>query len=244
MKRMHIAGMILAIFSQTVAAAPITFTDTNFNLSDYTIQSFSSGQTVGVAQTASMGNPGNALQIEISSSAGATRSLVYLLNRHFLYSPQFQGQISSISLSTDVFVRNSLSSGTVSSYGQSFLLAQNGKYYTYFKSVAPLTGIYQNASTGSLIASDFNLITNLDSGATNSTIHPDFNGGAISLGIIQGAFENTSRIHTIVERTDNFSAAISAVPEPTAGALAATSVGILLVRRKLFKSQVPASQLT
>lgn len=243
LKQIHIATLTIAFLSQTEIAIASNFSDSDFNLSNYTIQSFSSGQTVGISQSSSMGNPGNALRIDIFSNAGSTRSLSYFLNQHFLHSPQNQGDILSISLSSDVYVQNSLSSGSVATYGQMFLLAQDGKYYTHFKSVTPSTGIYHSATTGALTASDFSLITNLETGTTNSTIHPNFNGSTITFGIVQAAFERTSKNHSIVELTDNFTVTISVVPEPTAGALAASSLGFLLLRKKFFKRLSPTTRM-
>lgn len=84
----------------------VTFTDTTFNVPDYTISYFKTdpGIQIMVQQSQNGGNPGQALEILYTFPPISGNDFVSLIRSSFSYDPSAQGAIQSISFSIDKYV--------------------------------------------------------------------------------------------------------------------------------------------
>lgn len=198
------------------ATASVVFTDNTFNLADYTIDTFQSGgATVDITQTLTSGNPGSALQIitNVPAHSSTFFATQYFLNSSFLYNPGTQGAIQSIDFISDTYVGTSAS---LIARGDAPILFQGGNYYINSISLATVNGTWLTGSVNGLQATDFSLVTDLLTLATNASINPDFTSGMIQFGAIAGVFDQGTAATTWDGRRDNLSYTVNAVPIPAA----------------------------
>ncbi len=111
-KHVTLCSSVIVLFScisPNLATANTTFSDSTFNLSDYSISKFQTGvaDVAVVSQTLTGGNPGAAIQSVINTPAtgGSTfYATQYFTNSTFHYDPSNQGAIGSIDASADLYV--------------------------------------------------------------------------------------------------------------------------------------------
>ncbi len=236
-------AVAIALFARPAFADTI-FNDGTFNLSNYTINSYpTNGDTVNVTQTLTGGNPGAALEIMISAPAtgsSTTYAFTYALNNTFVYYPSVQGAITSISFSNDRNVA-SITGASLGSEAATSMILQGGNYYQYEIPLPPVAGTWETASKTGLVASDYELVTNLSTDAVNAARHPNFAAGPLTFGEKTGYTDPPGLPATTAEnlvdnlRYDIISAptAPTSVPEPGAlNLLGLTIVGAAVARQK------------
>jgi hypothetical protein len=230
-----------AIACAAQAAHAKAFTDTDFNLADYTVTTFQTGGAlIDITQSPSGGNPGAALVVTTSTLAtGATTfsSREYFLGNSFTYDPATEGAIGSVSWSVDVSFQ-ALSSGfNLLALGAGMVLSQGGNLYVSGASLPLRQGVFQTAKADALSASAFQLVTNLATGATNTAAHPNFTAGAMQFGTLAGLYITPgSPAHRAQIKVDNLSISISPVPEPSQYAMFGCGAVLLAFLRRRVPS--------
>jgi hypothetical protein len=188
----HAFVLLCLLVPFTAPAGTITFSDQSFNLVNYsTTPVFRSApsDTVNWTQCSTCGNPGSALQVQITSPNGGAAGVGFL-NNSFLYNPLTQGSILSIDASVDKNVFNTLPPAPPGQqYANNFrpLIEQDGLFFYAVIKGPPFT---QPGSTGyatigqmDLLAADF-LQFDYTTGMFG-TAHPDFAGDPILFGLDQ-----------------------------------------------------------
>jgi hypothetical protein len=204
------------------AAQAASFGDTEFDLAHYTISTFpAAGDVTTFSQTLDGGNPGAALQ-DITTRTPATngsRASNYIVNNRFEYDPGTAGAVESIDLSIQTFWQGS---APLTNNGAIFVIAQDGDFFIHSVTLPAQQGTWLTAQAGGLAASDFALVTDLRSRATDATSNPDFAGSAMQFGFMGGltVLGNLPSI-TRTAKADNFSVTLTPVPEPSTWALMA-----------------------
>ena len=222
MRQMGIAkelSLLLACIA-TGGASPAwgaLFTDTTFDVADYSAYVYQTGGAViNFSQTLTGGNPGSALQVTTEVPAtGVERfnSEEYFVNRQLSYSPETQGILSSIDFSLDRYFQVTDGFPIVSIFA-TILIVQDGNFYAHSVSLPVATGIFQTGAASGLQASDLYLITDFATLTTDVSKHPNFAGGPIQFGFATGWFSSPhTRAITVDVRSDNFSISLRAVPE-------------------------------
>jgi hypothetical protein len=90
MRNWWLAGAMFA--SSGIASADVIFTDSTFNLANYSESSpFNSGSSSIFQQCANCGNPGTALLISTSAPSGSGTYAQAFINNSFAYNPGTQG---------------------------------------------------------------------------------------------------------------------------------------------------------
>ena len=213
----------LAGFAAPMSApsfAAVTFTDSTFNLANYTVVGPNKSDpaiTIAYGQCATCGNPGQALQLIVTVPTSGMSDIGFL-NNNFTYNPSVQGALSGIFASEDKNF-STTSSGT---FGSNFraLIYQNGNYYVSGIPFPSFTGPgstgYQTAS-GNLSANDFTLFNFLTFSFGSG--HPDFSaaGSSFTLGIV--SIGNNNNPATNESDFDNLLFSLIPVPEPSSWAL-------------------------
>lgn|GEM_PF-4619578 len=223
----------LVVFSAAVvqlAAGPVTFSDGDFNLANYSaaVTYNPNGITVTNSQILTGGNPNAAIQTILSFTSDFNFAEA-LIRPTFSYTPSVQGAIATIDTSIDRYL-DSNGQATGSSLGGSWVLLQNGNYYRLTSPGTPLssTPSYVTHSVTGSVATDWNLF-DFTTGATNTSLHPNFSssgsqmefGYTFRLGSVPGIFPGRWDL-----RGDNLIYTINTVPEPNTFLL--TGVGVLL----------------
>ncbi|SCY05123.1 PEP-CTERM protein-sorting domain-containing protein [Nitrosospira sp. Nl5] len=224
----------------SMAAASVTFSDSTFNLSDYSISTYQTGGAdITVSQTLAGGNPGAALQVDTHIPASSNQifyTTEYLINTTFQYDPSLQGPIDSIEFTYDAYAALS----RPASDAIAVVLTQGGNIYSYVEVISgpTLGGTFETVHAAGLKAADFSLITDLKNiTAVDPTQHPDFASGVLGFGVpgfyyVSGFF-GVPDISSVL-KVDNLSFTISAVPEPETYAMLVAGLGLVgfLGRRK------------
>ena len=243
MLRISLTAVAVSVAFFSAQAATTTFTDSTFNLADYTVTSvFKSDptNTVTYAQCATCGDPSQALQITMTfPQSGGGSSALGFVNTTFSYDPSTQGAISSIGafVNKDVTL-DSTSSGFTNTFRP--LIEQDGNFYLatipgpHF--TGPTTG-YLSLSNSSLVASDF--VQYDFSTGTFGTANPNFGGDPMLLGLGQ-ITTSFGDFHQFEADYDNLTLSIHSTPDsgstfllmfiPVAVLLAATRQTILGTR--------------
>jgi hypothetical protein len=234
----------------SMAAASVTFSDSTFNLSDYSISKYQFGGADATVSQTSFGNPGAALQIETHSPGiilNHNYATQYLINNNFRYDPTVQGVINTISASEDIvgqffqtgssYPYNPIGSGR----GGLILIEQAGNIYTNVRGnvAPPISGTYDfnSVHANGLKATDFGLVTDFTTFQVDERQHPNFSNGVLEFGFPGGPhatdFYGLPETITVV-RIDNFSLTVSSVPEPETYAMLLAGLGLIgfLRRRK------------
>jgi hypothetical protein len=219
---MILAAVIVVLPLATPAFADTVFFDGTFNLSNYTINSYpTNGDTVTITQTFAFGNPPPALEAMITAPASGSSTsyaFTYALNDTFVYNPSVQGTITSISFSIDRDIA-SITGASLGSEAGTSIIFQAGNYYQYEIPLPPEVGVWQTASATGLVASDYDLITDLTTDALDAAVHPNFAAGPLTFGEKTGWTDGPGLPATTgVNVSDNLYYDIvstSTVPEPT-----------------------------
>jgi len=168
-----------------------TFSDTTFNLSDYSVVRYQSDVTasVAVAQTASGGNPGSALEIQYSIPADPSfDSTLVFINPSFTYNPVVQGPIQTVDASLDRYLKLS---GPVTANTFRPAILQDGNYYEAVINGPLVGGVFNSIAQTGLRATDFGQF-DFKLGAVDTTRHPNFAGGVMQFGLAARYFTNFS----------------------------------------------------
>jgi hypothetical protein len=225
----------LAFLTTTVPApASIVFSDSTFDLQDYSISVLQTGgATINYSQSLILGNPGPALQVTTFAPASSIplTSREYFINNTFLYDPSVHGAALSISYSSDNFgLRDA---GTQPPWGAALVIVQSGSYFLYSEALPATYGAWVSGGADNLLAEDFDLLTNLNSLAVDTTQHPSF-ASAMLFGTATGFSPSVPLASTWERRVDNFRIEIStAVPEPSTLLLLLLTVPLLFGMRHI-----------
>jgi hypothetical protein len=220
MSRTRTFLLLTLIAAPGSALADVVFTDSTFDQGNYNqTATFTSdaGVTVNSGQCATCGNPGQALQIQMSFPTGSQTfdAAIGFVNKTFSYNPQTQGAITSISASVD---KNIILNFPGNGFGNTFhpMIEQDGQFF-----IASIPGpTVQGTTTGfntlaqsGLVAADFVSIDFTTDTTGSGT--PNFDGDPILFGLAQ----LTSIIGgpaTFEADYDNLSLDLSTVPVTTA----------------------------
>ena len=225
----------LALFLATPCRAAVLFSDSTFNLANYSQQLYNSDPTitVGVTQNVATGNPAPSLEIRISTPAINFESQQGLINNGFTFDPTTQGAISSIDFSLD---KNFTSNQDFSFNSVRALVEQGGNFYEATIPISTTQGVWTTGAA-TLLASNFALF-NFVTGVVDPSQNPSFSGGPLAFGFVN-SFSVTSDV-PVADSEDVFydnlsltlNVAQSAVPEPASLTLFGSGVAIALARRR------------
>jgi hypothetical protein len=241
--------LLCVLVTSVPALADIVFTDSTFDAANYNnfsaIPTLDSDVTATYGQCSSCGNPGQALQavVSIPSFGGA---YVGFLNNTFVYNPQTEGAILSLSAWVD---KNLTLDRSTTDFASSFypLIEQGGNFY-----VASIAGgtinsgtttgyetiTSQTLSPAGLTATDFGLY-DFTAALPDFSSNPDFSatGASMIFGLAPLVYANAP--YTMTVNYDNLNFDItpdtqggitqSAVPESSSlGLLSIFLMGLLL----------------
>jgi hypothetical protein len=214
---------LLVIVPITITSAlqgASVLTDSTFNLANYSespVFGTSVSDSTTFSQCSTCGNPGQALQIDMTLPTGSDTGAIGFADNTFSYNPSTQGAILTIDASVDKNIITNIPIDPSDAFGNTFrpLIEQDGTFY-----LAAIAGpTFDGGTTGfntisqsGLQASDF-LSYDFTTG-TFGTANPNFAGDPILLGIGQIAqFSNASVDFTAIY--DNLSLTVNTVPEPS-----------------------------
>jgi hypothetical protein len=233
MRKLPLAIVFAFLLSAPLACANTVFTDYTFNLANYSISTFQTGgATINISQTLTGGDPGSALEVFTTLPAPVGESYSgtsYFLNKTFIYNPSTQGSIQSIGVSVDQLLTFTGLSPVAGAFTP--VIVQGGNFYVFHIGVALTQGVYQTVADTGLLASDFDLVTNMINETVDPSMHPDFASGLMELGFSSGlssAFANVTITKTAYY--DNLSYdLVSETPEPRAAFLILIGVAMILL---------------
>lgn len=216
-------GLVCVLAIQKPCAADVVFSDSTFNLANYSQISFLSNPSVPIStsQILAGGNPGAAVQIVADVPANtAFQSMQGFANNSFTFDPATQGALLSVDASVDKEFNTDLNLAT-----NSFrpLILQGGKYYTASIALPATKNVFLSGSQTGLVANDFSLF-DFSTGLFDATQHPDFTGPVLEFGLSNRLTQtaNASTNHDDI-RYDNLVLTLhtaAAVPLPPAWASA------------------------
>jgi PEP-CTERM motif-containing protein len=237
-----LAVIIFAAASIGPAMADVIFTDSTFNLGNYTATGpFSTdvSASLAVTQCASCGVSGSSALQTVATFNSSTAATVgeTLINNGFSYNPLTQGAIASIDASVS---KNIFTTITGTGFGNTFRLTieQSGVFYEDPIPGLPFNGPNNAGSPGYALISGTDLLaTNFISFDPNTGVtgagHPDFSGPTMLFGLTQNT--GTSGFGTLTTQYDNLDIDIH-VPEPASLILFGTGLlGFGLIRRRRRK---------
>jgi hypothetical protein len=181
------ASIALAVVAYPVAASAsaVTFTDSAFNLADYTESPlYASGMDVLYIQNLIYG-PCCALQIDAISMNPVSSSALAFINTSFSYDPATSGAIMSLSASAD---KDLMATAPLKGFGNTFhpTIEQGGKFYVASIPGPSLFGMntgYKELAASGLTAADFQEY-DFSTGKFVAG-NPDFSGGLMEFGLTQ-----------------------------------------------------------
>ncbi len=205
----------------------VTFTDTTFNISDYSISYYKTDPSIQVMvqQTQNGGNPGQALDIVYTFPPISGNDFVNLIRSSFSYDPSAQGAIQYISFSIDKYATETgcdTPSCQLNPNTARPAILQNGQLYLALINVPGPAATWVTAKAAALHATDFGLF-DLTSGTINTAINPSFTSGAMQFGFTNRflfQFDQTSQADV---RNDNLAITVHSMPS-TSPAISAISL--------------------
>lgn len=232
--RAGLCAVLLALGSSGSAQA-ITFSDTEFADSDWTVilEDYGApGAGGGVAngfQVGSNGNPGAYRRSEVgfATAANVTEIVINIqLREGAVFDPSTQGAIETVDLSYDVFIESSAAFGGI-------VLRQGGIFYYSAGQNPAANSIWQSISLPGRVSTSFGTCENLFGAlcAEAGSGDPDFSssGGPIEIGFFQAAALTSRQANLYFSRIDNWSVTVNPVPEP--GTATLLLVGLALLSR-------------
>jgi len=186
-----LASIVLAVAADPARAAVTTFTDSTFNLADYSVTTYTgaAGYTTAVVQTTGAGGVGTALQTSYEKTGSTSPSArFHALNSSFVYDPSVSGEILSIDAALDEKVslfHNTTQVNLAGAFASVRILAeQDGKLYLAARNTA--TGLafdsFVSAASSGFVASNFTLFDTANPFAPRTLTGLDFGGSAITFG--------------------------------------------------------------
>ena len=247
MLRLNHVHLPVALLLVTVSAPGFatTFTDSTFNLSNYSQTTYSNnfaaaGATATVSQNTSFGNPAPSQQLDIIWTVDTTFAYYDgLINNTFVYNPSTSGAISSINFSQDKYVTFTDGVVALSNISGSALLEQGGNFYLdTITGPSLVKGTWQNISASGLTASSFCLYS-FTTNTQNCTQNPNFSatGGVIDFGFRTGlGYTNALGTGSFDSYSDNLSYTVTPTPEPSNLLLFGTGlIGMVGAARRKFQ---------
>lgn len=225
--------------SLSAQAAPIVYSDSTFDLDDYTQQRYQAFPVLGTVVQTAQGNPGTA--VEVSYASNDTVDIVQGLFRgDFSYNPVISGALGGIDVSLDRYfspARDGVALG-VGSFTLRTFVVQGGQVYQAVQTFAGLpagsTDQYVTLTAANLGAADFGLY-DFSTNVLDMSINPDF-AQALYFGFGMRASDNVAGFKEGTLRADNWHLTLNpanSVPEPGTLALwAIAAVGLLALRRR------------
>lgn len=200
------------------ADAGVVFSDSQFDLANYTATAYSSGVVATTIAQTSNGNPGSALQTSWTAT-GAFDLANGMLRSSFFYNPAVSGAIASIDVSIDRYGSRTINGALTpfSTYTLRPLIFQNGNFYEAVSSpvnaISDGVNVWVTLQLNSLAAADFGLY-DFSTGVRNSAINPDFNAG-MTFGFISAVSFGASGVTVAETRNDNWIVRVNTVSEPS-----------------------------
>lgn len=240
MKRISLL-LSLTLVTLTARAASITFTDNNFNLSNYSESSVfktSPKDKVSWSQCPNCGHPAQALRIRMKLPTALDLGAVGFANNTFTYNPQTQGAIASIDASVDKKIITNIPVNSTTVFNNTFrpLIEQDG---TFFLAAIPGPTFnggntrWNTLSQNGLEATDFTQF-NFSTG-TFGTAHPNFDGDQMFFGLGQLTQFGVSHV-AFKAIYDNLTFRINRAPDSGSTlVLSLSSVALLFVCRRTVK---------
>jgi len=242
-----LASFALAFAADPARAAVTTFTDSTFDLADYSVTSYTgaAGYTTAFAQTTGVGGVGTALQTSYEKTGATIPSArFHALNSSFVYDPSASGEILSIDAAFDqrlsLFHNTTLVNLAGAGASVRVLAEQDGKLYLATRTA--FTGLpfdsFINMAGAGFLASDFTLFDTANPFAPRTLTGLDFGGGAITFGfelahfgVLSNGGPSTGLVRSKVA-IDNLKITLNtqdrtgAVPEPATWALMIAGFGL------------------
>ncbi len=193
----------------------VTFTDTTFNVPDYTISYYKTDPSIEITvqQTQNGGNPGQALEILYTFPPISGNDFVGLARSSFSYDPSAQGAIQSISFSIDKYSTYTGCDTPTCQLGTNTArptILQNGQFYMAVINIPGPAATYITAKA-TLRATDFGLF-DFTSGNLNTAVNPNFSSGVMQFGFTNRymfQFDQTSQADV---RYDNLAITVHSTP--------------------------------
>jgi hypothetical protein len=217
----------------SIAYGDTIFTDSTMNPANYSISTFQSGGgSIVASQTNAAGNPIPALQVitTVGSGAGDFLGLGYFLNPSFVYDPNSEGVIGSITFSEDLNFSVTGAGVFLVAEGTSSIVSQDGNLYID-RFTAPLDAGAWETTSATVLQSNYNLITNLATLTEDPTQHPNFASGQMEFGFISAWSSAGLNANVATELFDNFDVTVhpEAVVTPEPSTFSAMAVALLAV---------------
>ncbi len=219
-------------------AGAVTFSDSQFNLADYTISGpLTTDVILTLEQCASCGSAADTALRVAALYPGFTGSYrTALLNTGWTYDPGTQGELLSVDAATDK--RVILNFDIPAGLGNSFrpLISQGGLLYAALLAgpVVHTADEGWKSISGNLTAASFQLY-NFAAGSFGSGT-PDFSHGVMTFGLLQLGSRNSPFTGDSIEADyDKLSLTLNPVPKAGSGVLLLTGLaglGVLLKRRQ------------
>lgn len=209
---------MLAAVACAPANAGVVFSDSQFDLPNYTATAYSSGAVATTITQTANGNPGSALQTSWTAT-GAFDLANGVLRSSFFYNPAISGAIASIDASIDRIGSRTINGAPVpfSTYSWRPLIFQNGNFYQAVSlpvnAISGGVNVWVTLQLNSLTAADFGLY-DFSTGVLNSAINPDFNAG-MTFGFISAFSSGASGVTVAETRNDNWIVRVNTVSEPS-----------------------------
>lgn len=234
MKSLFFFGTLFLV-ALSARATSITFTDTTFNLANYSespLFKTNASDSFTFAQCPTCGNPGLALQTIATLTNSLDTAALGFVNNTFSYNPSVQGAISSIDASVDKDLSTNVDA---TGAGNTFrpLIEQNGMFYLAAIPGPPVSGTttgYNTIAQFGLVATDF-VQFDFSSGNFITGSNPNFAGGPMLLGLAQRSQAGVAG-EVIEADYDNLNLTIHSVPDNgSTAAMLLLGIFILLMAR-------------
>lgn len=186
-----LASAVVAFAADPARAAVTTFTDSTFDLSNYSVTSYAgaAGFTTAFAQSTGVGGVGTALQTSYEKTGSTSPAArFHALNSTFVYDPSASGEILSIDAAFDQKLSLFHNTTQVNLAGAAasvrVLAEQDGNLYLAARNAftgLPFDSFVSVAGSG-FVASDFLLFDTANPFAPRTLTGLDFAGSAITFG--------------------------------------------------------------